>query len=119
MELVNTCHIPIEYDQAVCTGCNRCVEACMNDVLAPNAVKGQAPQVVHPTECYYCGCCVMECPRKDKESIKLIWPMKINLQWKRKATGQLYRLGMANQPPPNLTPPVGGWEIILRRKRSS
>jgi NAD-dependent dihydropyrimidine dehydrogenase PreA subunit len=102
-----TCHIPIEYDQEVCIGCNRCVEACMNDVMAPNAEKGQTPLVFHPDECWYCGSCVMECPLKDKDAIKVVWPMKIDLRWKRKETGEYYRVGMANPPPPNTCPPVG------------
>lgn len=107
-----TCHIPIEYDQAVCINCNRCVEACMNDVLAPHDVKGGTPLVFHPDECWYCGSCVMECPNKDKEAIKVVWPVNLQLRWKRKATGEHYRVGMANPPAPNKTPPVGGWETL-------
>jgi hypothetical protein len=56
----------------------------------------------------------MECPLKDKEVIKINWPLKIDLQWKRKATGDLYRLGMANPPAPNMTPPVGGWDALRK-----
>jgi NAD-dependent dihydropyrimidine dehydrogenase PreA subunit len=105
-----TSNIPIEFDQGVCNGCNRCVEACMMDVLAPNAEKGQAPQVLHPDECWYCGSCVMECPHNEKDAIKVKWPIKTNLRWKRKETGEHFRVGMANPPPPNLTPPIGGWK---------
>jgi hypothetical protein len=42
--------------------------------------------------------------------------MKIDLQWKRKETGELYRMGMANPPKPNLTPPIGGWVILREAK---
>jgi NAD-dependent dihydropyrimidine dehydrogenase PreA subunit len=107
-------HIPVEYNPAVCTGCNSCVDACQNDVLAPNAVEGRNPIVLFPDECWYCGSCIMECPEKDKEAIKVIYPTSVNLQWKRKATGELFRVGMANLPAPNMTPPVGGW-VALRK----
>ena len=39
---------PIRIDPAVCTRCNACVEACPNDVLAPNPVDGEPPVVLHP-----------------------------------------------------------------------
>jgi NAD-dependent dihydropyrimidine dehydrogenase PreA subunit len=112
-----TANIPIEFDQEVCIGCNQCVEACMMDVLAPNAEKGKVPLVFHPDECWYCGSCVMECPCRDKDAIKVKWPIKTNLRWKRKDTGEHYRVGMANPPPPNLTPPVGGWGTLHKAKK--
>jgi NAD-dependent dihydropyrimidine dehydrogenase PreA subunit len=110
-------HIPIERDEAVCIACNTCVETCMNDVHIPNPDKGKPPVVLHPDECWYCGSCVMECPLKEEGAIKLKWPMKIDLKWKRKATGELFRMGMANPPAPNMTPPVGGWTILREAKK--
>jgi NAD-dependent dihydropyrimidine dehydrogenase PreA subunit len=109
-------NIPIEFDEAVCIGCNRCVEACPMDVLAPNSEKGRAPLVFHPDDCWYCGSCVMECPCQIKDAIKVKWPIKTDLRWKRKETGEYYRVGMANPPPPNLTPPVSGWETLRKAK---
>lgn len=112
--LLCTSHIPIEFDETVCTGCNNCVEACMNDVLIPHPEKKSPPIVFHPDECWYCGCCIMECPHQDKDAITMKWPMKIDLRWKRKDTGELFRLGMANPPAPNMTPPVGGWKTLRK-----
>jgi len=109
-----TSHIPIEFDETVCKGCNYCIEACMNDVLIPNPEKGRPPFVLHPDECWYCGSCVMECPHQDKNAITMKWPMKIDLKWKRKDTGEIFRLGMENPPAPNLTPPVGGWKTLQK-----
>ena len=62
-------HIPIERNEAVCIGCNSCVEACMHDVHVPNPVQGKPPLVFHPDDCWYCGSCIMECPLKEKNAI--------------------------------------------------
>lgn len=110
-------NIPIVFNKEACIGCNRCVEACPMDVMAPNAEKGKPPRVLNPDDCWYCGSCVMECPCKDKEAITVKWPIKTDLRWKRKETGEHYRVGMANPPPPNLTPPVGGWEPLHKVKK--
>lgn len=64
------CHIktempvanPIIMNQEKCTGCNRCVEICQVDIFIPNIEKGAPPVVLYPGECWYCGCCVVECP---------------------------------------------------------
>ena len=55
---------PLSYNEALCTGCNRCADVCQVDLLLPNPEKGKPPIVMFPGECYYCGCCVMECPQK-------------------------------------------------------
>jgi len=100
---------PLAFDEHVCNGCNRCVEACLMDILIPNPEKGKPPIILYPDECFYEGSCVMECPRRDKGAIKLNWPLVYKMRWKRKETGEHYRLGMSNPPPPNSRPPVGGW----------
>jgi hypothetical protein len=38
------------------------------------------------------------------------WPTKTHLRWKRKETGQHFRVGVPDPSPPNLTPPIGGWK---------
>jgi NAD-dependent dihydropyrimidine dehydrogenase PreA subunit len=103
---------PIVFNEDVCNGCNMCVKYCMMDVLYPNPEKGKPPIVLYPDECWYCGCCVMECPIWEKEPTKpltLKHPMMQRVRWKRKATGEHFRVGMKNPPPPNTRPPVGGW----------
>jgi NAD-dependent dihydropyrimidine dehydrogenase PreA subunit len=112
----STYHVSIVRDEAVCIGCNTCVEACMNDVHVPNAVSGKPPITLHADDCWYCGSCVMECPLNEEGAIKMVWPTQIDLQWKRKETGELYRIGMKNPPPPVKTPPIGGWNTLSESK---
>lgn len=97
---------PVVFDADVCNGCNTCVEVCMADVFIPNPEKGKPPIVLHPDECFYGGCCVKECPLHDEGAIKLVWPLMQRVRWKRKETGQHFRIGMLNPPPPNTRPPV-------------
>ncbi|MDO4633638.1 MAG: ferredoxin family protein [Eubacteriales bacterium] len=64
---------PIIYDQEKCIGCNRCAEVCQCDILLPSEKKGEHPIVMYPGECYYCGACVMVCPKKG--AIRLEHPL--------------------------------------------
>jgi NAD-dependent dihydropyrimidine dehydrogenase PreA subunit len=73
---------PITYNPAICKGCNRCVDACQIDLLVPNPVKGQHPNVAYPDECWYCGCCVMECLTG---AIQLHHPLMNQVRWVEKA----------------------------------
>jgi predicted molibdopterin-dependent oxidoreductase YjgC len=54
---------PIRYDQEKCIGCNRCASVCQCDILLPSVTKGEHPVILYPGECYYCGACVMVCPK--------------------------------------------------------
>ena len=54
---------PIRYDPEKCIGCNSCVRVCQCDILFPSTKKGETPKVLYPGECYYCGACVMACPK--------------------------------------------------------
>jgi NAD-dependent dihydropyrimidine dehydrogenase PreA subunit len=98
----------VEFSADFCVGCNKCVDVCPTDVMMPNPEKKQPPIVVYPEECWYCGACVEECMHKG--AITMLHPtqQRISVNWKRKATGELFRLGMKNPPPPNATPPSGG-----------
>jgi len=55
---------PITFIEEKCTGCSRCVDACPIEILLPAEKTGNVPLVAYPDECWYCGCCVMECPGK-------------------------------------------------------
>ncbi len=63
------------------------------------------PIVLYPDECWFCGTCVEECPAPG--AIRMEHPLNQRVAWKRKETGELFRRGMKNPPPPNLRPPVG------------
>ena len=99
----------ISFDEAVCNGCNRCIQQCQMDVFHPNPVKGKPPIVLYPDECWYCGCCVLECPRTDQGAIRLSLPLMLKVRWKDKRTGEHFRIGASESLPPNKKPPVGGW----------
>ncbi len=64
---------PIHYDADKCIACGRCAAVCQCDVLVPSSVKGEHPIVMYPGECYYCGACVMVCPKPG--AIKLVHPL--------------------------------------------
>jgi NAD-dependent dihydropyrimidine dehydrogenase PreA subunit len=70
---------PIIIDNKKCTGCNRCVNICQVDLFLPNHIKGAPPVVMYTGECWYCGCCVAECPVEG--AIKLRHPLMNRVFW--------------------------------------
>jgi len=74
--------IPITFDSDICIKCNRCVDICQVDVFIPNPEKDKPPIVLYPGECWYCGCCVMECP--EPGAIRLNPLLMNRVHWKRK-----------------------------------
>jgi NAD-dependent dihydropyrimidine dehydrogenase PreA subunit len=81
---------PVIFNPDICNGCNMCVEVCPVDVFIPNESKGKPPVILHPDECWYCGCCADDCPRSG--AIRFNWPLMQRVQWKRKETGEHFRL---------------------------
>jgi NAD-dependent dihydropyrimidine dehydrogenase PreA subunit len=73
-----------------CRGCNLCVDVCPVDVYIPNPEKGKSPIILHPEECWYCGCCVYTC--NIEGAIKFNWPLQQRGYWKNKATGEVKRV---------------------------
>ena len=92
-------------DPELCTGCNTCVEVCHTDLFIPNPEKGKPPVVLYPDECWFDGSCVELCPVSG--AIRMEHPLNQRVGWKRKETGEYFRIGMKNPPPPNTRPPVG------------
>jgi formate dehydrogenase major subunit len=64
---------------------------------------GQPPLSVYPDECWFCGVCVEHCPVPG--AIRMEHPLNQRVGWKRKETGEIFRVGQKNPPPPNLRPP--------------
>jgi NAD-dependent dihydropyrimidine dehydrogenase PreA subunit len=81
---------PVVFDASVCTGCNICVYVCLEDVFIPNPVKGRPPLILYPEECWYCGPCVEDCPHEG--AIRLNHPLQQRVRWKRKSTGEHFRV---------------------------
>jgi len=65
---------------------------------------GEQPIAVYPDECWFCGCCVTHCPVPG--AIRMEFPLNQRVVWKRKETGEFYRIGMKNPLPPNKRPPI-------------
>jgi formate dehydrogenase major subunit len=66
---------------------------------------GNQPLAIYPDECWFCGCCVEHCPVPG--AISMEFPVNQRVGWKRKDTGEYFRIGMKNPPPPNTKPPIG------------
>ena len=81
---------PVVFDAHFCKGCNVCVNICQVDVFIPNPKKGQPPIILYPDECWVCGNCVYECPRLG--AIRLNHPLMQRVRWKRKDTGEHFRM---------------------------
>jgi len=97
----------MKFNPAICTGCNRCVDICPDDCMMPNPEKRKTPIVLYPEECWFCGACVEECPEKGAITMRHPVSQQISVNWVRKDTGEYFRLGMKNPPPPNNRPPSG------------
>jgi NAD-dependent dihydropyrimidine dehydrogenase PreA subunit len=81
---------PVIFDPNFCHGCNTCVAVCPEDVFIPNPTKKQAPIILFPEECWYCGVCVDDC--NINGAIRLNHPLQQRVRWKRKETGEHFRL---------------------------
>ena len=92
--------IPITFDEDLCVGCNTCVNVCRTDVLMPNPTMGGVPIVLYPDECWFCGCCVEDCPVPGASQFHQ--PLNQQLAWKRKDTGELFRVGGTGNPEPSV-----------------
>jgi NAD-dependent dihydropyrimidine dehydrogenase PreA subunit len=83
---------PVIFDQNACDGCNRCVNVCPMDVFIPNPEKKHPPIVLYPDECFYCGACIFYCHKKESGAIRMNHPLMARVRWKRKTTGEHFRV---------------------------
>ncbi len=81
---------PVLFSSDLCNGCNTCVEVCQMDVLIPSPQGGTPPLILFPEECWYCGSCVEHCPSQG--AIRLNHPLMQRVRWKRKTTGEDFRV---------------------------
>ena len=87
---VQTPNQPVLFNTDVCNGCNDCVESCQIDVYMPHPEEGKPPIILHPEECWYCGCCYMDCPTPG--AMEFNWPLQSRGYWKNKKTGEVGQL---------------------------
>ena len=58
--MVNACVLnTLQYEPALCTGCEMCSIVCPHGVFAMN---GRVAQLVRPAACMECGACQLNCP---------------------------------------------------------
>lgn len=55
--------MPVKIDYKKCTGCKRCYDICPMDVYVIDEKFG-LPKVQYDDECWHCGVCYMECPKR-------------------------------------------------------
>ena len=67
--------MPPVIDEGICKKCNKCVDICTEDVYF-GTPKGGFPAITYPEACWYCNCCVSECP---EGAIRLRIPLNMQL----------------------------------------
>jgi adenylylsulfate reductase subunit B len=55
--------MPVKIDYHRCIGCKRCYELCPMDVYTWDK-EMDMPRTEHENECWHCGICYMECPKR-------------------------------------------------------
>lgn len=65
--------MPAKIDYRRCNGCKTCYRLCPCDVFTWDEEKKQ-PEVAYNEECWHCGICWMECP---KRAIEITLPVSL------------------------------------------
>lgn len=96
----------ISIDENLCVGCYHCADICRMQAIMRNPVPGKPPVIVYPDECWYCACCVEEC---HTGALQMRLPINQRILFKRKDSGQIYRIGQKDPPPKSYFTPPYGW----------
>lgn len=86
----------VSINEEICIGCNACANICRTQTILPSPEKGKTPVLVYPDECWFCGCCVEVCPTG---ALEMRHPIAKRLLFKKKQTGEVYRIGQKDPPP--------------------
>ena len=98
----------VNIDEKKCVACNACANICRVQTIMPNAEVGKPPIVAYPDECWYCGCCVEVC---RTGALEMNLPINQRILFKRKETGEIFRIGSAECPEKSyFVPPYGWWK---------
>ena len=57
----------VKIDYKKCIGCKRCYDICPMDVFELDPELGNIPKVRYAEECWFCGICWMDCPKRAIE----------------------------------------------------
>lgn len=102
----------IKIDPEKCVACYQCAQVCRCNVLFENPEPGQPPLLVYPDECWHCAACTENCPTG---AIEFDHPINQKITWKRKDTGEMFRIGMKNPPPPYTKKAYGDRNVYLEK----
>ena len=95
----------VTIDSKKCTGFILCTKKCRMQTILPNPARGEPPVVIYPDECWFCGLCVEAC---QNDAIRLHYPINQRLFFKRKTTGEVFRIDGSEVPAQSyFEPPVG------------
>jgi len=95
----------VTIDPRLCVGCNACADICRTQTIMPNPVPGKPPLVMYPDECWYCACCIEAC---RTGALVMHLPINQRIFFKRKDTGEIYRIGGQEDPQKSyFKPPLG------------
>ncbi|ONI40249.1 hypothetical protein AN639_05030 [Candidatus Epulonipiscium fishelsonii] len=100
----------VKFDHTKCIACYQCVSSCRCNVIVENPTKGQPPILVYPEECWHCAVCTENCPTG---AIEFEHPINQKITWKRKDTGEMFRIGMDNPPEPYTVRACGDRQVQL------